>query len=87
MRTFEESIKQHLQDNGMFPKQAIEVFEATKAAKENKEMARRWQDDPKDYSDIMLNICKISANSQALIWIDKNCPEAWYRPLFAQGKE
>ncbi len=84
--TFEIKIKEYLEDNGMFPENSKAVFEAMKSTKENEAMSQRWYDDPSDYPSIILRLAIISARHYALIWIDENCPDAWYRPLFTGEK-
>ena len=81
--TFEEFVKSNLESCGMFPNQCNIVFEIVKNAKENQSMADRWTDDISFYPEIMQNSILLSAKTQALIWVDENCPQAWFRPVLA----
>ena len=43
----------------------------------------RWLDSTEGYPKCMLSLITVSAARAALDWIDANCPQAWYRPMFA----
>jgi len=79
--TFKEALIKHLADNGMFPDQADSVFAQYSA--DNDSMVGRWNDEIEGYPDIMLNVLVMGINSEAVRWIDKCLPKAWYRPMFA----
>ena len=49
-------------------------------------MGNRWADDEGGYPKAMLNVLHVTVNRCAVEWIDKNCPEAWYRDVFT-GEE
>lgn len=80
--TFEEKARAMLVERGMFPKQADEVVAMMKQDPANEAMSDRWRDNIEDYPIEMLAILLFSAKTNALEWIDKNCPKAWYRPMF-----
>ncbi len=63
-----------------------EVGELKKVAKNkdkaNKAMANRWSDTADDYPAPLFTVLKMSVKHSALEYIDANCPEAWFRPIF-----
>ncbi len=80
--SIESIITRHLIEHGMFPQDASAVIIAMKADSANKAMLERWQDDAANYPLQNMTIAWYSAKQHALAWIDANCPEAWYRPMF-----
>jgi hypothetical protein len=83
--TLEEFAIKHLTDNGMFDAQAKQVIESVKSAKENEAMQGRWNDDSEGYPSSMMGVLIYTVNNHAVEYIDKNCPKAWFRPIFAGG--
>lgn len=81
--TFEEVMHDRLTNCGMFPDQVDAVVERVKAAPENESMAQRWNDKAEDYPPAMLGILWLTAKRHALAYVDAECPQAWFRPLFA----
>lgn len=80
--TFEDKLKELLVGNGLFDNQADEVVIIVKNAPENDIMAQRWNDRVEDYPPMMVNILWFTAKRHALEYIDANCPQAWFRPMF-----
>lgn len=85
--TFEDAMRQRLTNSGMFPDQVDAVVERVKAAPENEPMAQRWSDNASGYPSQMLGVLWLTAKTHALEYIDAECPQAWFRPLFAETKE
>ena len=84
--TFEETIQQKLEENGMWSAQAQAVIAAYKADSANDAMDR-WSDDVEGYPIAMLAVLWMSVQHTALEWIDTNKPLAWYRPMFLSPAE
>ena len=80
---FEEYVKSYLIENGMFPKNAVKVLLSIQTDEANAAMRGRWLDSTEGYPKCMLSLITVSAARAALDWIDANCPQAWYRPMFA----
>lgn len=81
--TIEQKLTKYLEGNGMFAEDAAATMELIKAdGTLRKEMAHRWNDDTEGYPAPMMGILMLTANRYALLWIDKHCPEAWYRSMF-----
>lgn len=83
---FDNYFQNYLQERGFFADNAKTVMQTVKAAKENKSMVGRWGDDMSGYPHQIVIGLSLSVRDYALIWIDENCPEAWYRPVFEQKK-
>jgi len=83
--TFEEAVKNMLYNCGMFERQAEAVSKAMKADEANAAMKDRWNDNIEDYPPVMMALMWMSAKQHALQYIDENCPNAWFRPLFAEN--
>ena len=81
--TIEDKIKEMLSERGMFDSQVTAVMEAVKANDIHESMAHRWNDSTEDYPQGLLAILWASAKATALEYIDANCPDAWFRPMFA----
>lgn len=80
--TVEEKLVDMLYNQGLFRPQAVEIVEHVKADKANESMAERWQDVADGYPDQIFAVLWISVKDHALQWIDENCPNAWFRPMF-----
>lgn len=76
--TFKQKITGYLDSCGVSSKGISEIIEATKSLSD----FVKWDDNTTDYPDTVLRVIVVSVNRQAIIWIDENCPKAWYRPLF-----
>jgi hypothetical protein len=81
--TVEQRILSMLKKNGMFDTQAAKVLETIKADDIFADMKGRWNDSEDDYSPIMISTIWFSAKREALALIDKDMPNAWFRPMFA----
>ena len=80
--TFEERLNELLVEHGMWPGQAQAIVDRVKAAKRNESMEGRWDDQIEDYPPQMLAVLWMSVRTEALVYIDENCPQAWFRPMF-----
>lgn len=82
--TVREYLVDRLIDNGMFESQAKEVVES--AIPELNSMVDDYKitfDRPaKEYPAILLKLFYANLRPIALKWIDKNAPQAWFRPMF-----
>lgn len=73
-----------LQERGMFRNQAEEVIALVIADPTSESMAKRWNDNVSGYPAALLRVLWLSVQSYAVIWIDANLPQAWFRPMFAE---
>ena len=80
--TVEAKFTKMLFERGMFPAQAESVMDLAKQEPALAEMERRWQDDESEYPPALLAVYWVTICAAAVKWIDKNLPQAWYRPLF-----
>lgn len=81
--TLAEEVKAFLYQNGMFESQAEDVFNLLVKDESMEVMKGRWGDKAEDYGGApMLAMVKISVKPIALKYIDENCPQAWFRPMF-----
>ena len=80
--TFSEKIKSMLTQCGMFDDMAEKVLEMVKADPANEVMKNRWNDRVSDYPQVMENIMWLAAKKSALEYIEENCPNAWFKPVF-----
>lgn len=80
--TIEGKILARMVNNGLFPEQAQEVMAAYKASDAGKSMAGRWSDSPRDYPQAVMGGIWLGIQTQAIDWIEKNCPEHWAKPMF-----
>lgn len=83
--TVEQKMKDWLISNGMFDNQAEEVLNLAKEEELFKSMKNRWQSDSEGYPTALYAVLIISLREIALQWIEENCPEAWFKPMF-EGK-
>lgn len=83
--TFEEYIHGRLTDCAMFPEQVTAVIERVKSAPDSEAVALRWSDRIEDYPPFMVKLLWLTVKHHALEYIDSECPEAWFRPLFDEG--
>ncbi len=81
--TLEEKFKKLLFESGMFESDAEAVMEAVKADSANKAMAGRWSDMAEGYPKALYGLLWVEVKRAALKYIDANCPQAWFRPMFA----
>jgi len=82
--TIEDKLEEMLVEHGMWPEQAEAVMEIMKVDDIHESMIHRWGDDVEDYPQGLLLILWGSAKVKALEYIDANCPEAWFRPMFIE---
>jgi hypothetical protein len=53
-----------------------------KEDKRNESFEGRWGEDENAYPKEIFDLLWKAVRIDALEWIDKNCPKAWYRPIF-----
>lgn len=77
-----------MKNRGMFKNQAEEVMQnvisdsESNAESVNREMEGRWGDSIDDYPPMLKVTVFMGIEPFALEYIKKNCPEAWFRPMF-----
>ncbi len=81
--TIEEKFKKLLFDSGMCEDEAEAVIEMVKDASSVKQ-AMRWGDPVEGYPAPLYELLWVEVKRAALKYIDANCPQAWFRPMFTQ---
>lgn len=84
--SIEETIKKMLFERGLFEDQCDAILARMKASPANEAMQGHWQDKPEDYPEMMMSLAWYSARKEALAFIDENCPQALFRPVFASAE-
>ncbi len=79
--TVEQKLKKMLFDCGMHEDRCGAVIELVKT-ETSKSMGKHWEDAADGYPDCLLSALWLVAKHYALEYIDENCPEAWFRPMF-----
>ena len=82
--TIRKWAEEYLFKRGMFEDDARVVVQATVDAKGSEAMAGRWDDEIEGYPPSLLALLTMALDREALAHIDKNCPKAWYRPMFVR---
>lgn len=77
---FYDFFTKQLTSLGMFPNQAKDVMTIT--MERHSEMKGRWDEDITSYPQQLQNIIWLSIEDIALEYIEKNVPEAWFKPIF-----
>lgn len=82
--TTKERLKKMLTDYGMFDNQADEVLAEAIPQIESLILNYRiiWDRPASEYPDVVYNVMWLTLCDAALKWIDKNAPQAWFRPTF-----
>lgn len=82
--TTRERLKKMLVDCGMFDDQADEVLKEAIPKIESLTPNYRytWDRPADEYPDAIYKVLWLLLRREALVWIDKNAPQAWFRPMF-----
>jgi len=80
--TMKDKMKALLMQNGMFESEAEQVMEMAKNDTRLADMKSRWNDDIEGYPPQLLSSIWFSVKRNALLWIDANIPQAFYRNMF-----
>ncbi len=82
--TTKERLKKMLTDRGMFDSQADAVLKEVIPQIESLTPGYRitWDRPANEYPDAVYNVMWLPLRDAALKWIDKNMPQAWFRPMF-----
>jgi len=83
--TFKEYIGQFLDERGMFLSDADAVTEIVINDPANAAMRDRWDEPIENYPPAMVTHLHLAINASALEYIEKHCPNAWFKPLFQQS--
>ena len=82
--TVKEKCLMFLIENGMFPAQAEAVFQQALPHLVPPEYRMIWEQPAEEYPQIIYAGWSIILTHYALIWIDTNLPQAWFRPMFTK---
>jgi hypothetical protein len=85
--TFLAKLADDLEAHGMLPNQAEDVMSIFVAGERDSSMSSRWMDDPDGYPPVLYNLVWGILCTYALSYIDKICPQAWFRPVFLSPSE
>ena len=80
--TMKDKMKALLMQNGMFESEAEQVMEMAKNDTCLTDMKNRWNDDIEGYPPPLLKVVWFGVKKNALLWIDANIPQAYYRNFF-----
>jgi hypothetical protein len=70
-------------ENGMFPNEAAEVVEMTiKRIEKLRPSPPDWDGPANQYPPAFHKVLSFWFADTAVKWIDENCPDAFYRPIF-----
>jgi hypothetical protein len=79
---FEQWALKYLEDNGLWPDEARDVFDAMKADKANMEMEGVWHRTIDGYPVQMRAVLILGLRRHTLEYIDANKPMHFARPMF-----
>lgn len=80
--TFKESMTYTLVGMGMFDSHADQVIKEYMEDESAESMIGRWDHDMKDYPQNIQSVVWIGVKHFASEWIERNMPQAWYKPMF-----
>lgn len=84
--TVRERFEAELCGCGLQPKQARRVMDiAIPKLNAGKTHESIWERPASEYPDVFYRFRFLEIKPIALEWIDKNCPGAWFRPVFEGG--
>ena len=66
--------------NGMIEDDAAHIMKTV--IESDTSMRDRWGDSIYSYDEKMVDLIWWGVKQHALRWIDKNIPQAWFRPMF-----
>lgn len=84
--TFREWAERYYFERGMFKDQAKACVAEAEASPSLVSMGGRWDHDVAGYPASMTRVLGISLDLVALKWIDRECPQAWFRDVFDRAK-
>jgi hypothetical protein len=84
-KTVEETLTEMLVAHGLFPAQAKEIMTALKSRPGQEPMKERWEDLATGYPKALMTALWLWSRCEAVKWIDKNAPQHWARPTFAEN--
>ena len=79
--TFHELAHQYLTGNGMFDSGADKLLAAIE--RDEADMRDIWRKQTSAFPTEFAAVFLLRLKRFALLWIEANEPEAWYRPMFA----
>ena len=80
--TIRKLLEEKLCENGLWPAEATKIITELEGEKSSAAMAGRWDEDSSAYPEALLSVLWVSARSQAALWLEKNNPRHWARPMF-----
>ena len=82
--TVKRRLESSLENMGMFTSQAEEVIKLAipELNKVIPDYSITWDSPYTDYPDTLYMVMMVTIKPIALKWIEKNAPEAWFKPMF-----
>lgn len=77
-----ERFEKMLYDHGMFPDQAKQVMSIAVTKMLIPDYNITWNRPAEEYPEAFYTIGWLLVRKVAREWIEKNCPKAWFRPMF-----
>jgi hypothetical protein len=71
-------------ERGMFPHDAETVFGILISSNSMESMKGRWDDEVSGYPPFLITTIQTDLNVEAIEWIEKNKPKAFYKSLFEE---
>jgi len=84
MTTIRAKLESLLDARCMFPEDIKQIIDGWLETDTGKPMAGRLDDEAAGYPPTLLPVCWMSLSHYTVEWIDKNCPQHWARPMFAE---
>ena len=80
--TVEQFLLGHLTSSGMFESQATATLQLLKDEPNDRALAEVLGKSVDDYPTAFKAVAIMTVNRHAVRYIDRNCPQAWFRPMF-----
>ena len=87
METTKEKCISFLTNNGLWPQESEQVFEAAKPRLEVGGYQMTWDRPANEYPNALYAVMFITLKAVALEWIDQNKPMHFARPMFTSDPE
>lgn len=81
---FKTKLIEMLVANGLSDRQAEKVMDALMSQPRTETTFNHWEDNVDAYPPVMLQVLWAGAKRQAIIFIEKEIPEHWAKPMFME---
>lgn len=83
--TIQQSCKQHLDQFAIFESDIDKILDEVKADPANKDLTDRWHEDVSNYPPVIASIARMTAQSAAVTYFERENPMAWFLPALRQA--